>query len=165
MGRNEVRRARTGGRRRLRNMAIGLVAMAAVASGCTVSQNKQYQVDYVVWGYHFHIYQIPTAQIWGWHKLFCHDDYLCTLYFVRDQVELNGIVDVVSGVGAFFDEEDRGDFRQALDSITPANPTVNEPLRFGCLGGYKNLTPNVDGDWYGSAANGDWCRPGEKVVQ
>jgi hypothetical protein len=148
--------------RRLLTMAA-LVLSLTSAAGCTVTQNAHYQVDYVYWGYHFHIYQRPTTQVWFIHVAACANDANCTFSFVRGQVEVNGIFGWLTGVDRFFDD-DVADFAEALAAATPPNPSVNEPHRFGCLSGYRNTAWYFnDGDWYASGYHPSFCFLGTAV--
>lgn len=152
--------------RRRHRAATGVLfgVVALMLSACTVQSGGHYQVDLVAGpGYHFHIYQTPTAQVWGYHRLFCKGDANCTLQFLKGQVQVNGIAGAVSGIDKFFDADQAGDFIGALNDATPANASVNAPGRFGCLSGYRNLVPWYDPDWYSASFNGDYCRLGQKV--
>lgn len=143
-----------------RAIAIGMLT-AAIAAGCTVTESKQYQVDYVFWGYHFHIYRIPTMFIWLHHQNACNWNPACTLEFVRRQADMNGIISFLSGADRFFDN-DVDDFNEALRSTPHPWPlSVNVPEQYGCLGGYRN-TGNLwnDGDWYGDPPDKPWCKLG-----
>ena len=154
------------GRRLRARLALLVLSVVTLCSACTVTSGAHYQIDLVVSGYHFHVYQLPTSQIWLMHLMRCGSDADCTLEIIWSTLDINGLVGAAAGVHEFFDDtEDIGDFAGALAEATPSNPSVNQAWRFGCLGGYRNTSwPWNDGDWYGSAYNGDWCRYGQSLL-
>lgn len=148
-------------RRRWRFVGLGL-AIALMVSSRTLQKGKHYQVDVVYWGYHVHIYQVPTTLIWFAHSTICDWNPACTLKKVKEQVEANKIFLVLLGVDKFFDD-DVDDFNEALRSTPHPWPiNVNVPEQYGCLGGYRNTRfPWNDGDWYGDPPDRPWCHLGQ----
>jgi hypothetical protein len=148
----------------LRRWGAALAVAALMASGCTVRQNDQYQVDLVATGYHFHLYRTTTMMIWFAHSTLCSWNPNCTLQRVKDQASVNGILGALSGVDFFFDD-DGPDFDDALRSTPHPWPlSVNLPNQYGCLGGYKNtIIPRSDGDWYGDPPDRPWCLVGKPL--
>ncbi len=136
-----------------RFLAVGVLT-AVISVGCTVSSSAHYQIDWVYWGYHFHIYRAPTAQIWTIHDLpppwGCSWNPACTLAKIRSYVDLNWFTGTYFGGDRFFDD-DVDDFNEALRSTPHPWPlNLNAPWEYGCLGGYRNTgTAWNDGDWYG----------------
>lgn len=153
-------------RRTAVRVAVVALSCLLVASGCTITRNVHYQVDAVPGpGYHFHIYRNPTMMAWFTHDVFCGWNAACTLGKVRDQANINGIPNTISGVDFFFDD-DVADFDDALMSTSHPWPlSVNLPEQYGCLGGYKNLfIPHADGDWYGDPPDRPWCQVGQPLT-
>ncbi len=153
-------------RRSIGRVLAVAVACLLIASGCTITRNAHYQVDVVPGpGYHAHIYRNPTLMIWFTHDVFCGWDPGCTLGKVRQQLEVNGIFNTISGLDFFFDD-DVADFEDALMSSPHPWPlSVNLPEQYGCLGGYKNLfIPHADGDWYGDPPDRPWCQVGQPLT-
>lgn len=149
---------------RLRHLAAVVTTTAVLLGACTVSQNKQYQVDVVATGYHFHLYRTTSMMIWWAHSSLCGWMAECTLQKVRDQAQVNGIFGAISGLDFFFDD-DVQDFDEALTySVHPWPLSVNLPEQYGCLGGYKNLIiPHSDGDWYSDWPDKPWCLVGSAL--
>jgi hypothetical protein len=149
-------------RRSIGRVFVVLMSSLLIAAGCTVHQNRHFQVDAVPGpGYHFHIYRKPMVMVWFTHSALCSWNAECTIAQVRNQVDVNGIFNTVSGLDFFFDD-DAGDFDDALRSTPHPWPlSVNLPEQYGCLGGYKNLViPRGDGDWYGDPPDKPWCQLG-----
>lgn len=149
---------------RLRRAIAAFALAGLVASGCTVRQNEQFQVDLVATGYHFHIYRATTMMVWIAHASVCSWNPDCTLQKVRDQAAINGVFGALSGFDFFFDD-DRDDFNDALMSTPHPWPlSVNLPEQYGCLGGYKNvIIPHADGDWYADNQSAPWCPVGQPL--
>lgn len=152
-------------RRTLVRACLAVVSTLLIASGCTIHQNRHFQVDAVPGpGYHVHIYKRPMAMLWFTHDAVCGWNPSCTLDVVRDQAAVNGFFNTISGLDFFFDD-DADDFNEALRSTPHPWPlSVNLPEQYGCVGGYKNLIiPHADGDWYGDPPDRPWCQLGEPL--
>lgn len=148
-------------KQRRRRAGTGALVAGLLFVGCTVQQNNQYQVDLVPFGYHVHLYRTTTMMVWFAHSAVCGWDASCTLQKVKDQADVNGVLALLTGPGAFFDD-DAGDFNDALMATEHPWPlSINLADQYGCLGGYKSVVvPLSDGDWYADARSAPWCHVG-----
>lgn len=162
MNSHEVERARPRSRRRW----VMVLALFAIATGCTAVETRHYQADTVPLHIYVWIYKQPTKQIvivndmpfhatW---QIGCSGDERCTLDFLRDRVNLSWAagVPLVTDYDEFFRHSNAADLREALDSVRGTDR---------CLLADRNWVPWSDAhNWtWGMPGNGS-CKAGENVT-
>lgn len=146
-------------RQRLLRVAPFILAVSLLAGGCTAVESQHFGVD-LGNGAYVRIYQKPSWQIVAYNDLprngpwFCGGDELCTLRFLRTQVDINWVgSNPVTDVDFFFDDSQRDDFDDALNQVRGTDPQR-------CLMLHRNANPAGDRHNWTSSNPGGSCHLG-----
>lgn len=142
--------ARTRTTRRMLITVASIVALAQLASGCTLSENSQYRADIQPWGtLYVHLYQVPSFTIILLRDYKCGGNMDCTANYLRASVSVDGPARLVWNYALHNKEE----LDQAISvSKRSYNPYTGS---LDCLMIYSVWTTG-----WGNSTDPQWCRRG-----